>query len=174
MKMTSLLGAVLLLAPALASAADAASPPPPSVPSPSAAASGAATRQALRNSIGGLNAAFDSTQQCLDLEAELKSDLAKKKAALAAEFKGSIPLAFDDLLRQKTQRIEKQHARCFREHDALGKQIETVGQLFGSIEPKSLNVKTERELFDAKKARFLEMMPTAKPYNRPKRRQASE
>lgn len=135
---------------------------------PSAAESAAAnkTLQNLDRMIRELTSALDKTEQCLALEASLKSDHAKKKAQLTAEYNGKIPVAFTDLLWQKSERVAKQHKTCFRQYEALGGQITAMDTAFGTIEPKSLNVKRQRTIVDQEKQKYLLMMPTAKPYNR--------
>lgn len=168
--------AVLLLVPALGFSQDAPTPPPLGVlPSPSAVPAGTTAPQQLNAALGEVKTAFASTEECFEQEAWLKNDLAKKKAALEAEFKGAVPVAFNDLLWQKTQRINKQHALCFQKYDELGKLFTSLHDRFRTIEPKNANVKKQKTEADALQARFLQLAPTAKPYNRPpKRKQASE
>lgn len=141
----------------------AAPAPQPSAPE---SAAGARTLQRLNSQIGELSAALAKTQECFALEGALKSDLARKKAQLAAEFKGKIPPSFDDLLWKKNDRINKQHKTCFLLYEAAGRQFTAMDASFGSIEPKSLNVKKQRASVDELKRKYLLLMPTAKPYNR--------
>lgn len=123
-------------------------------------------RQVLNQEIAGMMESYAKTEQCFALEASLQADLAKKKAALAAEFKGKIPVAFDDLLWQKGERIGKQHKACFQQYEALGRLFEALENSFRTIEPKSLNVKKQKETVDAQNEKFLLMVPTAKPHNK--------
>lgn len=123
-------------------------------------------RQILNQEIAGMMESYAKTEQCFALEASLQADLGKKKAELAAEFKGKIPVVFDDLLWQKGERIGKQHKACFQQYEALGKRFEDLQNSFRTIEPKSLNVKKQKETVDAQKEKFLLMVPTAKPYNK--------
>lgn len=170
-----LAAAALLLVPALGFAQDAPDPAPLSVlPSARAVPAGTTAPQQLNAALGEVKKAFASTQECFAQEAWLKEDLAKKKAALTAEFKGSIPVAFNDLIWQKTERIGRQHANCSQQHDELGKMFAALHDSFRTIEPKNANVKRQKAEADALNARFLRMLPTAKPYNRPKTKQAAE
>lgn len=170
-----LAAAALILVPALGFAQDAPNPPPLSVlPSASAVPAGATPPQQLNAALGEVKTAFASTEECFAQEAWLKDDLAKKKAALTSEFKGAIPVAFNDLLWQKTERINKQHASCFQQYDELGKMFTALHDSFRTIEPKNANVKKQKAEADALNARFLRLVPTAKAYNRPKAKQAGE
>lgn len=172
MRITLLPAAFLLLARLPAFAADTMTPTPvtssPGAPSasPSDSASGP-TQKGLNAEIGALKTAFEGVRQCFDERNALKSDLDRKKAALNAEFKGRIPADFNDLLWQKTARLNKQHALCFAQYDDLGKRFTAIHQSFRTIEPKNQNVKRQKDEVDALKARFLQMAPTAKPYNKP-------
>lgn len=168
-----LAAAAFILVPALGFAQDAPAPPPLSV-LPSAVPAGTTAPQQLNAALGEVKAAFASTEECFAQEAWLKDDLAKKKAALTAEFKGAIPVSFNDLLWQKTQRINKQHASCFQQYDELGKMFTSLHDRFRTIEPKNANVKKQKAEADDLNARFLRLVPTAKPNNRPKPKQAGE
>ena len=183
-KKSGCLLAVLLSAPFAARAADSPptyTPTPTTVqpntsagaaPSPQASASESAaaarTLKALDAQLRDLAAARAGAEQCFALEASLKGDLARKKAQLSAEFKGKIPASFDDFLWQKNERINKQHKTCFLQYEALGRQLGAMDVAFASIEPKSLGVKRQRAAADQEKQKYLRMVPTAKPYNRPK------
>src|SRR5438445_13485685 len=119
MKIQLLLASFLLAAAASARAADPAAAGAPSRPS----SVEAIARAKLHKSIDEMKAVYAKTQQCFELEAELRSELTAKKAQLNAEFKGSIPLAFNDLMWQKATRLEKQHKECAVQYDELGKQF---------------------------------------------------
>jgi hypothetical protein len=173
MRIQLLPAVVLLFASVPGFAADTLTPTPitasPSA-SPSATSSDSAngtSAKSLAQEIALVKADFETTRQCLDEENALKADLAKKKAALNAEYKGKIPVAFNDLLWQKTLRLNKQHASCFALYDALGKRFEALHMSFRTIEPKNQNVKRQKDEVDALKIRFLQMAPTAKAYNKP-------
>ncbi|MDD5304073.1 MAG: hypothetical protein PHS14_13310 [Elusimicrobia bacterium] len=183
MRIPILPAVVLLLVPALGFAADPMTPtpmPPKSALSSEASKtsdspSGAKAAQSLNQEIRAVTAAFDKTRQCFELEDSLKADLAGKKASLAAEFKGKMPPAFNDLLWQKTQRVAKQHASCFQQYEELGKMFTALHTSFRTIEPKNQNVKKQKDEVDALKEKYLLMMPTAKPYNKtPKPKQVTE
>lgn len=162
MKIPILPLAALLLAPAFAFAA-------------SETPAGNKSVQNLNLEIRGLSAGLDKTRQCFEIEDSFKTDLFKKKAALAAEFKGKIPPSFNDLLWKKTQRISKQHAECFSQYEELGKMFTAVHESFRTIEPKNQNVKKQKDDVDALKEKYLAMMPTAKPRNKmPKPKSAAE
>jgi hypothetical protein len=164
MKIECLLAVVLLVAPAAARAADPNPPPPVAAARPASVESRAYI--VLNKSIGELTAAFDKTQQCFDLEAALRKDSTAKKAQLTAEFKGAVPIAFNDLLWQKTARLEKQHKECAQQYDEMGKHFAALEQAFASVEPPSLNIKKQRALVAEQKEKFFQMQPTAKPYNK--------
>lgn len=172
MRIQILPAAVLLFASAPGFAADPMPPMPIAAP-PSSDSAGGTSAKRLNQEIAQVKADFEITRQCLDEENDLKADLAKKKAALNAEYKGKIPVAFNDLLWQKTLRINKQHAACFALYDALGKRFEALHLSFRNIEPKNQNVKRQKDEADALKARFLQMVPTAKPYNKPAAKKAA-
>ncbi len=95
---------------------------------------------AMNKSIAEMMVAFDKTQQCFELMNSLRADYARKKAELYSEFKGAIPIAFDDLLAQKAARINKQHKACVQQYDAMGLQLESLMMPFRTIDPKSLNI----------------------------------
>lgn len=135
---------------------------------PSAAESAAASRtlQNLDRLSRELTTALSKAEQCFALEASLKSDHAKKKAQLTAEYNGKIPAAFNDLLWQKNERVAKQHKVCFQQYEALGAQFSAMDNAFRSIEPKSLNIKRQRATVDKAKQTYLQMAPTAKAYNK--------
>lgn len=173
MRIQLLPAAVLLFASAPAFPADTMTPTPvtssPASPaSPgSSDSSEASTPKGLNQEVAAVKAAFETTRRCFEEEAALKTDLNRKKAALNAEFKGKIPADFNDLLWRKTARFNKQHALCFAQYDELGKRFTAIHQSFRTIEPKNQNVKRQKEEVDALKARFLQMLPTDKPYNKP-------
>lgn len=191
MKINSLLVVALIAAPIASRATDPAPPTftntsaEPARPvtttraaapsqAPSAAESAAASRtlQNLDRMIRELTPVVSKAEQCFALEASLKSDHAKKKAQLTAEYNGKIPAAFNDLLWQKNARIAKQHKVCFQQYEALGGQFAAMDTAFRSIEPKSLNVKRQRTIVDQEKQKYLQMAPTAKPYNKTPKTQA--
>lgn len=159
MKIPAFLTAVVLLLPSPGSAGD------PVIPAASSVEN--RVRQALNQEIAGMMESYAKTEQCFALEASLQADLVRKKAELAAEFKGKIPVVFDDLLWQKGERIGRQHKACFQQYEALGRLFEDLQNGFRTIEPKSLNIKKQRETVDAQKEKFLLMVPTAKRYNKP-------
>lgn len=180
--------AVLLAAPFAASAADT---PPTHTPTPttvqpntspgtapaapaaaSESAGAARTLKALDAQLRDLASSRAATEQCFALEASLKGDLARKKAQLSAEFKGRIPASFDDFLWQKNERINKQHKTCFLQYEALGRQLAAMDTAFATIEPKSLDVKRQRAEAEQEKQKYLRMVATAKPNNRPKAKTA--
>lgn len=181
-----LLAVILIAAPTVARASDSNPPTytttpteapkpaqsgkvPAATPAPAAveAAAGVRTRQNLDRQIGETMAALAEAEQCVETENSLKGDLAKKKAQLNAEFKGKIPVAFNDLLWAKTQRINKQHAACALQYESVGKLFAALDTAFGTIEPKSLNVSKQRATADAGRQRYLRLLPTARPYNKP-------
>lgn len=180
MRIQLLPAALLLLAPVAAFAADPMTPTP--LPSGAASASSASSSPAvpavtpgnLNSEINALKAVFQNTSQCFDDENALKSDLNRKKASLNAEFKGKIPVAFNDLLWQKTSRLNKQHAACVAQYDELGRRFTAIHQTFRTIEPKNQNVKRQKDEVDALKARFLQMQPTAKAYNKAPAKKAAD
>lgn len=143
-------------------------------PAPSAAESAAASKtlQNLDRMIRELTPALSKAEQCFALESSLKSDHAKKKAQLTAEYSGKIPVAFTDLLFQKRERVAKQHKVCFQQYEALGGQFEAMDTAFRNIEPKSLNVKRQRATVDQAKQTYLQMAPTAKAYNKARKTKA--
>lgn len=150
MKTECLLASVLLAAPVLCRAADVA---PKGAPSPI---------PALNTSIERLMAAYEKTEDCFQTEASMVLDLAKKKSSLSAEFKGAIPNAFDDLLWQKTARINRWHVFCVQGYEELGRTFEAVGQAMRTIEPKNTNIKKQLELVNAQKMKYLQLRPAAK------------
>lgn len=165
-KLECLLAVVLLAAP-VASFAGESSPPPVVEPNVAhIAAAGAKTIRALESLIRDVQAESDRTKQCFDLEASLRADLAKKKSQLASEYGAGIPASFNDLLWKKSDRITKQHKTCFLQYEELGRQFAALDATFGTVEPKSLNVKKQRAMVDEEKKKYLLMMPTAKPYNK--------
>ncbi len=179
MRIQLLPAALLLLAPIAAFAADPMTPTPlpaggSSTPSAASPSVPAVTAGNLNSEINALKAVFENTRQCFDDENALKSDLNKKKAALNAEFKGKIPVAFNDLLWQKTSRLNKQHTSCVAQYDELGRRFTGIHQTFRTIEPKNQNVKRQKDEVDALKARFLQMQPTAKAYNKAPAKKAAE
>ena len=143
---------------------------------PSAAESAAASKtlQNLDRLIRELTSSLSKTEQCFALEASLKSDHAKKKAQLTAEYNGKIPAAFTDLLWQKSERIARQHKVCFQQYEALGAQFTAMNTSFGTIEPKSLNIKRHRASVEQAKQTYLQMVPTTKPYNKAPKPKAEE
>lgn len=173
MRIKLLPAAFLFLAPVAAFAADPMTPTPlPMGNSSSDPSLPAATPGNLNSEINALKAAFENTRRCFDAENELKSDLDKKKASLSAEFKGKIPVAFNDLLWQKTARLNKQHAACVAQYDDLGQRFTNIHQTFRNIEPKNQDVKRQRDETNALKARFFKMRPTAKSYKAPAKKAA--
>jgi len=175
MRIQLLPAAFLFLAPVAAFAADPMTPT--SLPMGSSSSDPSlpvATPGNLNSEINALKAAFENTRQCFDDENALKSDLNKKKAALNAEFKGKIPVAFNDLLWQKTSRINKRHTVCVAQYDELGLRFTSIHQTFRNIEPKNQNVKRQKDEVDGLKARFLQMQPTAKAYNKAPAKKAAD
>lgn len=135
-------------------------------PSASESAAAARTLQGLDSMLRETTAALAKTEQCFAEESAMKSELGRKRAQLSAEFNGKIPVAFNDLLWQKSERITRQHKACFIQYEAVGRQLSALDLAFANIEPKSLNVKRQRTAADQEKAKYLRMMPTAKPYNK--------
>jgi hypothetical protein len=164
MKIQLFLAAILLAAPAFAHAADPGAPSPPAVGRPSSLE--AAGLAGLNKQIDDMKVVFAKTQQCFTLETELRSDLTAKKAELNSEFKGAIPLAFNDMLWQKATRVDKQHKECAVQYDELGKNFELLEHAFQTIYPPSLNIKKQRALVAETKEKFFSMQPTAKPRTR--------
>lgn len=175
MRIQILPAAFLLLAPIAAFAADPMTPTPlPMGNSSSDPSLPVATPGNLNSEISALRAAFEDTRRCFEDENALKSDLDKKKASLSAEFKGKIPVAFNDLLWQKTSRLNKRHAACVARYDELGQRFTNIHQTFRNIEPKNQDVKRQRDETNALKARFLQMQRTAKAYNKAPAKKAAD
>lgn len=162
----SALAAFLAFSPAPSFAADPIFPATPGGTTAPATAAPTVpqTEQTLAREIGDIRAEVGRTADCLELESGFKADLAKKKAGLSAEFKGKIPVSFNDLLWQKSLRINKQHALCFRQYDALGKQFEAMSSAFRDFDLKKPALKKQKELFDEQKAKYMLMLPTDKPH----------
>lgn len=156
MKTKCLLAVVLLLPPLFGHAADA------SAPAPAARAPGTNSLAALNSGVEQMMSAYAKTTDCLRVEAALRADLEAKRAALSAEFKGKIPIAFDELLWQKTARINRTHQNCVQQYDALGHQLEALELSIQIFEPKSTNIKRQTDLVAAQKAKFLALRPTPK------------
>lgn len=135
-------------------------------PTAAEAAAAARTLQALDLMLRDSGSALARNEECFALENSLKTEAARKRAQLTAEYKGRIPPAFEDLLFQKNERAIKQHKACFAQYEALGRQLGDLDVAFANIEPKSLNVKRQRAAADDLKRKYLALMPTAKPYNK--------
>lgn len=156
MKTECLLAVLLLAYPLLGHAADA------SAPAPAARAPGTNSLAALNAGVEQMMAAYAKTTDCLRVAAALRADLDAKRASLSAEFKGAIPIAFDDLLWQKTARINRTHQNCVQQYDALGRQFEALEMAIRVFEPKSTNIKRQTDLVAAQKSKFLALRPTTK------------
>jgi len=172
-KLKSLLAVVLLATPVVSFAGEA--PPPVVEPNvANLAAAGAKTIKTLEALIRDAQDASARTQQCFDLVSSLRADLAKKRSQLTSEFGGKIPASFNDLLWKKSDRIVKQHKTCSLQYEALGRQFADLDATFGSVEPKSLNIKKQRAALDEEKRLYLLMLPTAKPYNKAPKAKTAE
>jgi len=177
MTIECLLAALLLAAPVLSRAADANAPPMGTpTGSPSSAPSGTPAPKGPTTGLAALNSAIDrmmtdygKTEDCFKTESSLRADLARKKAQLSAEFKGAIPNAFDDLLWQKTARINRWHEFCVQSYDELGRLFESLALSIRTIEPKNTNIKRQVEAVNAQKTKYLQLRPTAKTYNKPQK-----
>jgi hypothetical protein len=143
MKIGCLLAAVLLVAPAAGRAASA-TPAQSPTQSQRRTVNEVNALAALNKSIDDLEGAWGGVNQCYAFEASLKTDLARKKSALAAEFDGKVPHEFDDLLWRRTERIAKQHQACVQQHIDFDKQVVTVAQSFRGFELR--NYRTKKQL----------------------------
>lgn len=185
MKITIIPVFLLLLSASPVLAANPGAPDPSAgAPDPSTAATAAAPAAGSKRmtaaesaTLGVLNKAMSDTaalhaktQQCFDLEETLKTDLARKKAELGAEFHGKIPTEFSELFARKQARLERQHKACAEQYENLGKEYESLMQWFRGYEPKTLNVKKQKAQVDEQKEKFLLMQPTAKPYNKDRKK----
>ena len=171
MKNETRLAAVFILLPAFALASDPILPPLTTPGSDAKSAPAAAGRsgqlpsqlQALNQMIATVKSDLDKTQQCFETEAALQADLKRKKAQLDAEFKGAVPIAFNDMLWQKSSRAARQHKTCFQLYEGVGKQFEEVDTFFAN----SIGVrKQQREIIEADKERFAQMAPVPRRFSK--------
>ena len=118
--------------------------------------------------IADMMASYAKTQECFETEKALQKGLAEKKAQLAREFGGNIPLPFSDLLWKKKLRIDRQHQACVKSYAQLSMVFNDLDLAFGGYEPKTLNVSKQRARVDAQKIKFRQMMPPAQRSKTPK------
>lgn len=112
--------------------------------------------------IGTLSTAFTKTQECFETEKSMQKSLAAKKASLTEEFNGKIPLSYSDYLWRRSQRIEKQRQACLQSYSQLSLSFTEVESMFGSYEPKTLDVSRQRARAEALKVKFRQMLPPPK------------
>jgi hypothetical protein len=175
-----ILPAFLLLSPLFSGAAQLLPPGPPPDSTAQSSDSGNQTsgnRPAAASALAGLNKAMSETaarhaktEACFELEGSLKAAVDKKRAEINAEFRGKTPDEFIELLSRKQQRFERQHKTCAVLYEQLGKDYEALMLWFRNYEPKSLNVKKQKAMVDEQKEKFLLMQPTAKPYNKDRKK----
>ena len=113
----------------------------------------------IERAIGAMNSAFTKTQECFENEKAMQKSLAAKKASLAQEFNGKIPLAFSDYLWRKDQRAKKQRQACLQAYSQLTLTFNDLDALFGSYEPKTLDVSRHRAKVEAYKVKYRQMLP---------------
>lgn len=116
----------------------------------------------FEQAIKQLNSQFAPTQDCFETEKSLQKSLAAKKAQLAQEFNGKIPLSFSDYLWRRSQRIDKQRQACLQSYSQLSVAFTEVEGMFGSYEPKTLDVSRQRARVEGMKVKFRGMLPTTK------------
>lgn len=192
MKTMSLLAVVLFAAPALCRATDvnpttltptptptgttSSSPTsaPAAAPAARAPGSGSGPIPALNAAIDQMMAAFGRTEECFKAVSALRADHARKKASLTAEFKGKLPVVFDELLWRKASRINQRQEACVHQYDDLGRMFDSLATSFRTIEPKNTNIKKQTDFVTAQRTKYLAMRPTDKPYNKPAKAAAAE
>ena len=128
----------------------------------------------FEHEIAEMTTAFSKTQECFETEKSLQKSLTAKKAELAREFGGAIPLAFSDLLWKKKLRIDRQHQACVQIYSQLGMAFSALDTDFGGYEPKTLDVSRLRAKVDAQKIKYRQLLPPAKAPGKTPKNDAQE
>lgn len=160
----TLLACALLSVPALARAGEVVDPTAPRPASPAPAAPAASTGRdpvgaQLKELISQSSADFADTRDCFALEDALRREYDAKRAAIGAEFKGKIPLPFEDFFAQKTERIRRLHKTCFQKYESLGQTYERIYQQFRSVDLTVAANRRLKEDVDRKQKIFLQLQP---------------
>ncbi len=117
----------------------------------------------LDKEIAAVSASVAEAADCFGRIGEYKTDHEQTRRRLAAEHKGAVPAAFNDLMWMKSNRITRAKKRCVDRNVEIGKRIDDVQRLFVSMYPPSPNAKAQRAKLNEIKKRHLDAMARDMP-----------
>lgn len=139
-------------------------PAPEKNPDPSdakeAAAAVAKELPPIDKAIGELNETLQAVATCHSLEDALKSDFDQATRRYAAEFKGSVPLEFSDILNRKRMRTEKAREHCADRYKQANVKFEDTLNKINAVNvaiPGTAQIKTRMKNYQNLRRRFTAM-----------------
>jgi capsule polysaccharide export protein KpsE/RkpR len=119
--------------------------------------------RSLDKEMNSISQEITDTEACFVRVEAIRNELAAKKAKLSAEFKGSIPVAFAEMISIKSAREVKTKTRCVEKDAALSKRIADLYQTMSTMYPPSPNIKAQRARAHELKKRQLAAMEKVLP-----------